>query len=82
MMNHPFVIDQATIAAQKSLQIGDLDTHGRIDLAYRQVVGRPPNEVESEIALDLVSVSDHNDVQRLAMLYQVLFQCVDFRYLN
>ncbi len=82
MMNHPFVIDQATKAAEKSLSLEDLDVVGRIDLAYRQIVGRPPSKVETEIALDLIAASDNNDLRQLALLYQVLFQCVDFRYLN
>jgi hypothetical protein len=82
MMNHPFVMDQARGAAARNLENSDLQTNERIDLAYREVVGRPPTSVEAKIALDLISGSDHNDVEHLAMLYQVLFQCIDFRYMN
>ena len=87
MMNHPFVIDQAQQAAKQLQKVPSLDDSGRIDRAYLQVVGRPPMELERQIALDLIAASDNNgspdDKSRgLAMLYQVLFQCIDFRYLN
>jgi hypothetical protein len=87
MMNHPFVIAQARRAAQELEKLPDLEDSSRVDRAYLQVVGRPPTDLETQIALDLIADSDNNGSldgpsKGLAMLYQVLFQCIDFRYLN
>ena len=82
MMNHPFVIEQSRAAASRNLADADLAPAARIDLAYLQVIGRPPTKTEVQIGLDLIGDSDQNKGDGLALLYQILFQCIDFRYLN
>lgn len=92
MMNHPFVIENARAAARNLLATPGLTRQQRIERAYQQVLARPPRETELRVAFDLLADFDHNEQrhsspatsqeQGLAMLYQVLFQCIDFRYLN
>ncbi len=82
LMNHPFVIEQAALAAERLREKPAFQREDRITEAYRQVLGRPPSETELQIALDLLGDSDNNGGRELAMLYQVLFQCIDFRYVN
>jgi hypothetical protein len=62
----------------------DHDDASRIEYAYLQVVGRTPSAAEMEIAMDLIHQTEGEADPTLgwAMLYQALFQCIDFRYLN
>jgi hypothetical protein len=84
LMNHPLVIEQSQHAASRLSEEPLLDTEARVRYAYFQVLGRPPNEQEYLVAVDLVDPKGDNGFQlkRWAMLYQVLFQCIDFRYLD
>ena len=84
MMNHPMVIRQAREAAENLMKDVVLDAQGRIDFAYAQVLGRPPSTHERAVAVDLLGSAgdDGGELARWAMLYQVLFQCIDFRYLD
>ncbi len=84
MMNHPLVIQQARLAAKKLLENSASDTDARIRHAYLQVLGRPASEQEQAVAVDLIASAGDDGVEhvRWAMLYQVLFQCIDFRYLD
>ena len=54
MMNSPFVLEQASLAADNllSTEMGDKD---RIVVAYRQTLGRTPTEAESDRMLEYVS---------------------------
>ena len=98
MMNHPSIGKQSQDAAAQLLSMGLESDENRVDYAYLQVFGRLPTPEERELALDLVATNDHDEVDHdeedrgndpirnqasgWAMLYQVLFQCIDFRYLN
>jgi hypothetical protein len=93
MMNHPSVGMQSQHAAARLLSMGHASDRDRVDYAYLQVLGRRPTPEELEIGLDLVATNDHDESDHghdsirsqasgWAMLYQVLFQCIDFRYLN
>jgi len=89
MMNHPSVGKQSKQAADRLLEMGLANDRSRIDYAFLQVLGRLPHPGERKIALDLVADSEHDGgsigrekADDWAMLYQTLFQCVDFRYLN
>jgi len=89
LMNHPFVIEQADQSASRLVSMTLADTE-KIRFAYRQVLGRRPNQQELEIAQELLDqpladqdlADQDNEVVGWAMLYQTLFQCLDFRYLN
>ena len=48
--------------------------------AYREVLGRPPSDREAQLARQFVGGSD--DADRWALLYQTLFQSLDFRFVN
>jgi hypothetical protein len=88
LMNHPFVIEQARRAAERALAVPGLDDARRISRAYRVALGRLPAPRERELARQFVTVEASegpNEAQRLeawAQLYQSLFACVDFRYIN
>jgi hypothetical protein len=84
MMNHPLVIQQARLASKNLLENSPPDRRARIRHAYQQVLGRPASEQEQAVAVDLIASAGDDGVEsaRWAMLYQVLFQCIDFRYLD
>jgi cytochrome c553 len=84
MMNHPFVIQHCERAASNLLATSTSSIVERIGHAYLQVLGRAATEQELAVAIDLVGSTgqDGSDPIRWAMLYQVLFQCLDFRYLD
>lgn len=79
LLNHPFVIEQARLAAKATEGVGDTE---RIECAFQAAYSRPPDEKERRLALDFVSTGD--DAQRRAaweQFYQMLFASVDFRYI-
>lgn len=90
LMNHPFVIEQSRLAAENLLQSGPSATEQRIDQAFRQVLGRSPSDAEMLLmgeplieAIDGEKASDdEKTLDRWTSLYHLLFQSVDFRYLQ
>ncbi len=79
LMNHPEVRKQSMSAAENLLKRSELTKGERIDHAYLEVVGRKPAEREAEIAARFIGESEA--AERWALLYQTLFQTLDFRYL-
>ncbi len=79
LMNHPFVIEQARQAAERSLREPAPDAAARVERAYRRIVGRAPTAREKDIALRHVADSS---VETWSELHQALFESIDFRYLN
>jgi hypothetical protein len=91
MLNNSLVMEYARAAAKRTLAESDLTDLQRIDLAFRESLGRMPSREESAIAIVAVSVpavadaTASADEARLAAwerLFQGLFGCVDFRYLE
>ena len=84
LMNHPFVSDRSREAALKLIGRGESETIERVGYVYRQVIGRAPSPEELSVAVEFVDSSGDGEstVDRWAVLYQTLFQCIDFRYLN
>jgi uncharacterized protein YjlB len=80
LMNDPFVMTQSTAAAQGQLSRDAFTSSEAIRRAYEQVLGRFPNEHEAALAARFVGES--REASRWAVLYQTLFQCLDFRYLD
>jgi hypothetical protein len=80
LMNHPLVMKQSEAAAKKLLSEQNVATSRRIDQAYEQVLGRLPNEREADLAARFVG--DSAEPARWGLLYQTLFQSLDFRYLQ
>jgi hypothetical protein len=84
LMNSPFAMDQARHAAKAALAVPNLDDVGRLERAYRIALGRLPTEKERQLALAFVAGKTKPDERQAAWerLYQTLFACVDFRYVN
>jgi hypothetical protein len=84
MMNHPFVIEQSRAAARRLPMNSESDTFAGVQHAYHQVLGRHPSEEEQTLAVEFVDRPGQTPdrIARWAMLFQALFESVDFRYLN
>jgi len=80
LMNHPQVMKQSAAAAERLLSQEDLKSLQRINHAYEQVLGRLPSEREADLAARFVG--DSAEPARWGLLYQTLFQSLDFRYLQ
>jgi hypothetical protein len=82
LMNHPFVMDQARLAARRLLAEAGLDDEGRVTRAYQRTLGRPPTDPELRIGLDFVAQGSTRSEEAWATLFQALFSSIDFRYIN
>ena len=81
LMNDPFVLEQFKAAGlHMSKQENDVET--RVNLCFRQVLSRRPSDSELRMALAFLNddLKKEGEPQRWALLYQTLFQSVDFRY--
>ena len=86
MMNHPFVLEQARVTAER-LRAEDLPTdRARIERLYRLSLGRLPTAVEFKLAEQFVSTagdpSEEAWLPRWAQLAQTIFCSIDFRYVD
>lgn len=77
LLNSPFVVEQAQLAAKKLLSEKHADDAAQIRAAYLTALGREPRPKELELAKAYLVGK-----QSWASFYQSLFACVDFRYLN
>jgi hypothetical protein len=91
MLNGTFVMSQARAAAQQALSGDELTDEQLIEQAFRQTLGRRPSEDEQRIARAAVAAEadrpdgrdlDETRLAKWERLYQGLFGCIDFRYLN
>ncbi|MCI0461933.1 MAG: DUF1553 domain-containing protein [Gemmataceae bacterium] len=83
LMNSPFVLEQARHAADRLLALPGLDDAGRLERAYREALGRLPTERERQLALEFLrGVAADERRAAWGQLLQVVFGCVDFRYVN
>ncbi|HEY7314233.1 MAG TPA: PSD1 and planctomycete cytochrome C domain-containing protein [Gemmataceae bacterium] len=82
LMNSPFVREQARHAAKALLAAPELDEARRVDRAYRLALGRLPAPRERDIALKFLASSRGERLEAWGRLYQALFACIDFRYVN
>ncbi len=83
LMNHPFVIERARSAAARLLRNTEADRSTRLTTAYRAVLGRSPTVAERQACLQFLGgQSESEELQDWTMVYQTLFQSLDFRYLN
>jgi hypothetical protein len=84
LMNHPWVIERSRSAANNLLRNVGPDCLSRVEYAFGQVLGRKPTPDEMTVAVDFIVLDseDKDDPERWALLYQTLFQSIDFRYLN
>jgi cytochrome c553 len=86
MMNHPFVLEQASAAADRLLAEKPADDAAAVVRAYRLTLNRPPTEAEAKVALrHLAGSAAAGSAEKKAawaMLFQALFASVEFRYVN
>ena len=81
LMNHPFVLEMCQNAAQRLIAFEEKSLEEKIEWMYQQVLGRFPTAQETQLAKQFLGDETAN-VRRWSMLYQTLFQCIDFRYVN
>jgi hypothetical protein len=82
LMNSPFVMEQGRHAAKALLATPNLDDAGRVTRAYRLALGRLPTPRERAIILKFLASSDGERSTVWERVYQTLFACIDFRYVN
>jgi hypothetical protein len=81
MLNHPFVVEQAKRAAERSVTLEGSDDDRIVD-AFRQTLGRRPSPAEIEKCRRFLASGPAGNVELWTLLHQTLFACVDFRYLD
>jgi hypothetical protein len=85
LMNNPWVMEQATAAAERLLsQHGQEGQRKKLELAYRWTLSRPPRVEEYGTALAYLELPENRTHPVLAWtgIYHALFSCVDFLYLQ
>jgi len=83
MMNQPFVMEQAADAARRLENEYSGEKNVMLSRAYFEVLGREPREQERRVMMDLLATNDQpGGTSEWALVYQLLFQCIDFRYLD
>ena len=79
LLNHPFVVEQAQAAAERTLALpGGNDD--RIVAAFRRTLGRAPSARELEKCRRFLGAEP--SLEQWAGLQQTLFECLDFRYID
>ena len=90
LMNSPFIMEQAELAADRLLREAVTDNQ-RIELLYRRALGRMPSPTERQLTLDYLDQllgsdppATANATRRTAWatVCQALFASLDFRYLK
>jgi hypothetical protein len=84
MLNSEFVMAQARAAAERALANGELTDTERIDIAFYEALGRAPTTEERKISLSAVATAIDSGAKVAAweQVFQALFGCIDFRYVN
>lgn len=87
LMNSPMVMDQATKAAARLLQKGELGDRERVIFAWRQTTGRKPGPRELQAAIDYIrSFGGEGDadveLKAWTSFYHSLFASLEFRYVD
>jgi len=84
LLNHPFVIEQSSLAADRALASSASDDE-RLTDAFRTTLARPPTAKErTACARRLASAGTDEAARREAWseVYHSLFACLDFRYID
>ena len=86
MMNHPWVMEQAQLAAQRFAEGSCDEPESLVRRLFEQIVGRIPTDIElsaAEAFLDDANQNhDQSRDQAIAMLIHSLYASIDFRYLD
>ncbi len=78
-LNHPFVLEQSKAAAERTLAAPGSEDE-RITSAFRRTLGRAPSDAELGKCRRFLGANAMPEAW--AELHQMLFACVDFRYLE
>jgi hypothetical protein len=81
MLNSPFVMHQAQIAAQRALADETQSDEQRLERAFRKTLGRKPSKAEASIALTALKNAE-SPLVGWEQVLQSLFGCLDFRYVD
>jgi hypothetical protein len=81
MTNHPFVQDQARLAAKRVLAQDKLNEKERVRLTYRLALGRLPTDGERRLITRYVE-QEQGSEEAWAQAMQVLFASLDFRHVE
>ena len=82
LLNHPFVLEQAKLAAERALASSATDEE-RLTNAFRTALCRVPSEKERAIFNKLLrDAGEDRRAGAWSQIYQTLFACLDFRYLD
>jgi len=84
MLNSPFVLAQSRHAAEQALASSSSDEE-RLTAAFRQALGRGPSGRERTTLARFIAAAGTDEKQRTeawAQVYQTIFACLDFRYLD
>jgi hypothetical protein len=82
LLNSPFVMEQAAVAAQHLLEHSPDDVAAQIDHAFQQTLSRRPTATEREAVLTAVNTNTADPLHAWTTVYQSLFGCIDFRTLE
>ena len=91
LMNNPFVMRQSRNLARSLLEREDLNTAGRIKLAYQLALSRAPDTFEAIRAMTYLKGFENKpgktsgkgpELNALSSLCHALFSTAEFRYLN
>jgi len=84
LLNHSFIIEQSRAAAARALASSATDDE-RLTAAFRTALGRPPGDRERAACGRLIAGAGADEAARLeawSEVYQSLFACLDFRYVD
>jgi hypothetical protein len=82
LMNSPFIVEQSRHLAQRLLAAKDLDDAGRIDLAYRLTLARPPSDAERDRSQKYLAQIATDPNVAWTSFCQAIFASAEFRYLR
>jgi len=82
LMNSPFAVEQSQKAATRLLAAQAADDTQRLEQAYLAALGRKPSASEIELSSKFLNSHGGKPQVAWARLYQALFACVDFRFLD
>jgi hypothetical protein len=84
MLNSPFVMEQAKLAAENFLKSPDYsadNTEDNVRAAWRKCLSRDPSGDELQATLNVVG-EDPKSVEAWAEVFHALYASVDFRFLD
>ncbi len=86
MMNHPFVLKQAELMAERLRAEKLMNDRARIERLYQLALGRTPTSTELSLAEAYIakagSETDEGWLKPWAQLVQTVFCSIDFRYVD